>query len=47
MLLKLCGSTQLAEDLTQEAFVRATVYLHTFEGEGLVLGYLKSLVMRI
>ncbi|MBW8347964.1 sigma-70 family RNA polymerase sigma factor [Bacillus sp. IITD106] len=32
-LLKLCGSTQLAEDLTQEAFVRATVYLHTYEGE--------------
>jgi len=32
-LLKLCGSTQLAEDLTQETFVRATVYLHTYEGE--------------
>jgi len=32
-LLKLCGSTQLAEDLTQEAFVRATVYLHTYEEE--------------
>ncbi len=32
-LLKLCGSKQLAEDLTQETFVRATIYLHTYEGE--------------
>ncbi|MGG0669733.1 sigma-70 family RNA polymerase sigma factor [Lederbergia citrisecunda] len=32
-LLKLCGSKQLAEDLTQEAFVRATIYLHTYEEE--------------
>ncbi|WP_042220942.1 sigma-70 family RNA polymerase sigma factor [Oceanobacillus manasiensis] len=32
-LLKLSGSTQLAEDLTQETFVRATVHLHTYEGE--------------
>ncbi|WP_066305769.1 sigma-70 family RNA polymerase sigma factor [Bacillus sp. FJAT-29814] len=32
-LIKLCGSTQLAEDLTQETFVRATVSLHTYEGE--------------
>lgn len=32
-LLKLCGSAQLAEDLTQETFVRATIHLHTYEGE--------------
>ena len=32
-LLKLCGSAQLAEDLTQETFVRATVHLHVYEGE--------------
>jgi RNA polymerase sigma factor (SigM family) len=32
-LVKLCGSTQLAEDLTQETFVRATIYLDTYEGE--------------
>lgn len=32
-LLKLCGSRQLAEDLTQETFVRATIHLHTYEGD--------------
>jgi len=32
-LLKLSGSKQLAEDLTQETFVRATVHLHEYEGE--------------
>ncbi|MFC5604561.1 sigma-70 family RNA polymerase sigma factor [Sporosarcina koreensis] len=32
-LLKLCGSKQLAEDLTQEAFVRATIFLHTYDEE--------------
>lgn len=32
-LLKLCGSTELAEDLTQETFVRATIHLHRYEGE--------------
>lgn len=32
-LLKLSGSPQLAEDLTQETFVRATISLHTYEGE--------------
>ncbi|WP_342430334.1 sigma-70 family RNA polymerase sigma factor [Neobacillus sp. FSL H8-0543] len=32
-LLKLCGSIPLAEDLTQETFVRATIHLHTYEGE--------------
>lgn len=32
-LLKLSGSRQLAEDLTQETFVRATISLHTYEGE--------------
>lgn len=32
-LLKLSGSEQLAEDLTQETFVRATIALHTYEGE--------------
>ncbi|MEO4055520.1 sigma-70 family RNA polymerase sigma factor [Solibacillus sp. CAU 1738] len=32
-LLKLCGSAQLAEDLTQETFVRATIFLHTYTGE--------------
>lgn len=32
-LLKLSGSAQLAEDLTQETFVRATISLHTYEGE--------------
>lgn len=31
-LLKLCGSKQLAEDLTQETFVRATINLHKYEG---------------
>lgn len=32
-LLKLSGSPQLAEDLTQETFVRATIYLNNYEGE--------------
>ncbi len=32
-LLKLSGSPPLAEDLTQETFVRATISLHTYEGE--------------
>lgn len=32
-LLKLSGSSQLAEDLTQETFVRATISLHTYDGE--------------
>lgn len=32
-LLKLCGSTQLAEDLTQETFVQATINLHTYKGD--------------
>ena len=32
-LLKLSGSKQLAEDLTQETFVRATISLHTYENE--------------
>lgn len=32
-LLKLSGSIQLAEDLTQETFVRATIALHNYEGE--------------
>jgi RNA polymerase sigma factor (SigM family) len=32
-LLKLSGSPQLAEDLTQETFVRATISLHEYEGE--------------
>lgn len=32
-LLRLSGSTQLAEDLTQETFVRATVHLNEYEGE--------------
>lgn len=32
-LLKLSGSPPLAEDLTQETFVRATINLHTYEGE--------------
>lgn len=32
-LLKLSGSPQLAEDLTQETFVRATIHLSEYEGE--------------
>lgn len=32
-LHKLCGSEELAEDLTQETFVRATIHLHTYDGE--------------
>ncbi|THE12027.1 sigma-70 family RNA polymerase sigma factor [Bacillus timonensis] len=32
-LLKLSGSAQLAEDLTQETFVRATISLHKYDGE--------------
>lgn len=32
-LLRLCDSKQLAEDLTQETFVRATIHLHTYEEE--------------
>ncbi|MGP4073562.1 sigma-70 family RNA polymerase sigma factor [Piscibacillus sp. B03] len=32
-LLKMCGSEQLAEDLTQETFVRATIHLNEYEGE--------------
>lgn len=32
-LLRLSGSKQLAEDLTQETFVRATVHLNEYEGE--------------
>ena len=32
-LLKLCGSAEVAEDLTQETFVRATIYLNTYEDE--------------
>jgi len=31
-LYKLCGSKQLAEDLTQETFVRATIHLHLYDG---------------
>jgi len=30
-LYKLCGSKQLAEDLTQETFVRATIHLHLYD----------------
>lgn len=32
-LLKLSGSAELAEDLTQETFVRATISLHQYDGE--------------
>jgi len=32
-LLRLSGSAQLAEDLTQETFVRATIHLKEYEGE--------------
>ncbi|WP_164669666.1 sigma-70 family RNA polymerase sigma factor [Virgibacillus doumboii] len=32
-LMRLSGSAQLAEDLTQETFVRATIHLNTYEGE--------------
>ena len=32
-LLKLCGSPEVAEDLTQETFVQATVHLDTYDGE--------------
>lgn len=32
-LLRLSGSKHLAEDLTQETFVRATVHLNEYEGE--------------
>lgn len=32
-LLKLCGSKQLAEDLTQETFVSATIHLHKYKGD--------------
>lgn len=32
-LWKMSGSSHLAEDLTQETFVRATISLHTYEGE--------------
>jgi len=32
-LLKISGSAQLAEDLTQETFVRATIHLNKYEGE--------------
>lgn len=32
-LLKLCGSPEIAEDLTQEAFVQATIYLDTYDNE--------------
>lgn len=32
-LLKLCGSPEVAEDLTQEAFVQATIYLDTYDNE--------------
>ncbi len=32
-LLRLSGSKQLAEDLTQETFVRATIHLNEYEGE--------------
>ncbi|PSL32962.1 RNA polymerase sigma-70 factor (ECF subfamily) [Planomicrobium soli] len=32
-LWKMSGSAHLAEDLTQETFVRATISLHTYEGE--------------
>lgn len=32
-LWKLSGSSHLAEDLTQETFIRATISLHTYQGE--------------
>ena len=32
-LYKLCGSESLAEDLTQETFVRATIHIHTYRDE--------------
>lgn len=32
-LLKMCGSKQLAEDLAQETFVRATIHLNDYEDE--------------
>ncbi|MEZ0481536.1 sigma-70 family RNA polymerase sigma factor [Planococcus sp. SSTMD024] len=32
-LWKLSGSSHLAEDLTQETFVRATISLHAYQGE--------------
>ncbi|WP_033542051.1 RNA polymerase sigma factor [Planococcus sp. CAU13] len=32
-LWKMSGSAHAAEDLTQETFVRATISLHTYEGE--------------
>ncbi|URN96316.1 MAG: sigma-70 family RNA polymerase sigma factor [Candidatus Pristimantibacillus lignocellulolyticus] len=32
-LYKLCGSASLAEDLTQETFVRATIHIHTYKDE--------------
>lgn len=32
-LWKMSGSPHVAEDLTQETFVRATISLHTYEGE--------------
>lgn len=32
-LLRLSGSAEVAEDLTQETFVQATIYLYTYENE--------------
>jgi len=32
-LYQLCGSASLAEDLTQETFVRATIHIHSYRDE--------------
>ena len=32
-LLRLCGSAEVAEDLAQETFVQATIYLDTYDNE--------------
>ena len=42
-LLKLCGSRDLAEDLTQETFYQAIISLHRFSGESDMFTYIASI----
>jgi RNA polymerase sigma-70 factor (ECF subfamily) len=45
--LRLCGQPALAEELTQEAFVRAWQKLHTFRGESAFSTWLHRLAVNV
>ena len=46
-LLKLCGSRELAEDLTQETFYQTILSLHRFSGESDMFTFIASIAKHV